>query len=139
MDAVRVGEHRGEAPELAGPGLTVGVLGVEVVGELVELGLQQLVVHLEGDRVRPEQDRHGRFVQQGPGDAAAVQDPAGVGLFAEESEGIGRPTAAVLIALERLPTVPDGPPSAVTATPYAPSAPGTTGQTRRRFPPVFRR
>lgn len=62
VDAVGVGEHRGESSKLAGQGLTVGVAEVEVVGELVELGLQLLVVHLERDRVRIQHDRDGRLV-----------------------------------------------------------------------------
>ena len=89
VDAVRVGEHRGEAPELAGQRLTVGVIEVELVGELVELRLQGLVVHLEDDRVRVQHDRDGRPVQQGPGHRVPVQHPARVGLLAEQGEGVG--------------------------------------------------
>lgn len=87
--AFGVGEHRGEAPELAGQGFTVGVVKVEFVGELIEFSLQRLVVHLEEDRMRVQHDRDGRLVLQRAGHRVSVQHPVWVGLLAEEGEGVG--------------------------------------------------
>ncbi len=61
----------------------------QIVGELVELGLQSLVVHLEHDRARVQHDRDGRLVQQGPGHRVPVENPARVGRVAEERERVG--------------------------------------------------
>jgi hypothetical protein len=83
VDAVGVGEHRGEAPELAGQSLTIGVVEVEVVGELVELSLQRLVVAesagrhpvVRGHRSRSLTDR--RSLAQSPVASRGVPGPPG--------------------------------------------------------------